>query len=350
LPQAAAIGTGGTLMEGPSSAIVLIHGIGDQAQGSTLNAFNRFFRRFGPDAKAPDYSQTLRRVRPRSGEEISYFYKATKLNERPVVVAEMFWSDLSAIRKGFLANLRNVWQIAADAPEIIYASLGPDVIKGTAKDYFILRALRCLVCLAFWTIYFPIVATNLAYGTLFGWIFIFRTLNSLIDDSQIELNSPADLTFAAASVLSLCLLLVVIRLRLAARIRPLLIWVLVALLAIALLSSTNVGIPLLSARMNYQVPTLSSLMGYPEPMTYQNYSELIRRVNTLWFVPVGVAAIYLALLPVLILLFRVRWRGIAAGIRHDVSAHSRVAHPYHDVLACRAEFHARRGAHDQAAG
>ena len=297
----------------PGSAIVLIHGIGDQAQGSTLSAFNKFFGKFGPDPKAPDYSQTLRRVRPRSGEEISYFYKLTELDRKPVVIAEMFWSDLSAIRRGFMANLRNAWQIAADAPEIIYASLGPDISDGRVRDYLLLRILRCLVCLAFWTIYFPIVASNLAYGVLFVWIFIFRTVNGLIDDSQIELSSPADATFAGASLLSLALLILLLGTNLTRRIRPLLAWVGAAFAAVAALSCSNIGLPYLSDLLDYQLPTPSSLMGYVGPMTYQNYSSLIRRLNTLWFVPVGVATIYLAALPVLIILLRKRWRGFLLG-------------------------------------
>src|SRR5262249_1803695 len=109
-------------MKEPLSAIILVHGIGDQLQRSTLNSFSRLFRR---SATSQDYSQTVRTLHPNSEHEFAYYSERAEINRTPVLVAEMFWSDLSTIASGFLANLRNFWRLAADAPDIIYASLGP---------------------------------------------------------------------------------------------------------------------------------------------------------------------------------------------------------------------------------
>ncbi len=297
-------------MKEPRSAIILVHGIGDQVQRSTLNSFNGLFR---PLSKSPDYSQTLRTLHPNSEREFNYFSERTEINKTPVVVAEMFWSDLSTIRKGFLANLRNFARLAADAPDIIYASLGPDVSDGTLKDYLVLRVLRCMVCLAFWTIYFPIVAYNIAYGALFLWLFVFRSLNSVIDDSRIELTSPADLTFATSSLLSLAVIIVMVRRNSWPKLKPLLIWVGAMMVAVATLAWSNIAIPHLAELTGNSIPTLSGLMGYPKAMTYQDYSAMIRRLGALWFIPVGIGAIYLLVLPLLILFFRDRWRGLLLG-------------------------------------
>src|SRR6476646_9606546 len=98
----------------PRSAIILVHGIGDQVQRSTLDSFSGLFR---SRSRSSNYSQTLRVLDPHS---------KTEINRIPVVVAEMFWSDLSTMRTGLLSNLRNFCRLAADAPDIIYASLGPE--------------------------------------------------------------------------------------------------------------------------------------------------------------------------------------------------------------------------------
>src|ERR1700704_655246 len=119
-------------MKEPRSAIILVHGIGDQAQRSTLNSFNTLFRHH---SQSTNYSQTLRILHPDSEREFNYFSERAEINQTPVVVAEMFWSDLSTVRSGFLANLRNFTRLAAAAPDIIYASLGPKISQGTVKDY-----------------------------------------------------------------------------------------------------------------------------------------------------------------------------------------------------------------------
>src|SRR5262249_5028309 len=177
------------------------------------------------------------------------------------------------------------------------------------RDYHSLRVLRCLVCLAFWTIYFPIVAYNVAYAALFLWLFVFRTLNSVIDDSRIELTSPADLTFAAGSILSLAAIVWVLRRNALPSVRPLTFLVGTAMVALAILSSSNILIPHIGAATGTSLQPLSTLMGFPQAMTYQDYSAMIRPLGALWFIPVGVEFIYLLSLPLLLLFFRQRWRG-----------------------------------------
>ena len=225
----------------------------------------------------------------------------------------MFWSDLSTIRKGFLANLRNFTRLAADAPDIIYASLGPDVSHGTLKDYLVLRVLRCLVCLAFWTIYFPIVAYNIAYGVLFLWLFVFRTLNSVIDDSRIELTSPADLTFAASSLLSLGVIIVLMRRNSPAEVQgP------VDLDWRGDGGSGRVGVEQYrhSAPRGPDGSLLADVVHNDGLPGGDDLSELFRHdptLGALWFIPIGIGAVYLLMLPLLIVFFRDRWRGLLLG-------------------------------------
>jgi len=297
-------------MKDPQSAIILVHGIGDQTQRSTLNSFNGLLRQL---SGSHDYSQVLRTLHPNSDSEFTYFSERAEINRKALVVAEMFWSDLSTVRTGVLANLRNFSRLAANAPDIIYASLGPDLARGAIRDPLLLRLLRCLVCFAFWTIYFPIVAYNVAYAALFLWLFIFRSLNSFIDDSRIELSSPADLSFAAGSLLSLALIVVMLRRGALRRFRSLLLWIGAAMVAVAAISCSNNIIAHVAAATGSGLPTLSVLMGYPAAMTYGDYSAMIRRLDALWFIPIGVEAIFLLVLPLLIVFFRQRWRGLLLG-------------------------------------
>jgi len=148
-------------MKEPRSAIILVHGIGDQVQRSTLNSFNGLFRSL---SKSPDYSQTLRTLHPNSEKEFNYFSERTEINKTPVVVAEMFWSDCRHPQR-LPCNLRNFASWRGCARHHL-CELGPDFARHV-KDYLVLRVLRCMVCLAFWTIYFPIVAYNVAYGAMF---------------------------------------------------------------------------------------------------------------------------------------------------------------------------------------
>src|SRR5262249_11279361 len=181
------------------------------------------------------------------------------------------------------------------------------------RDYHSLRVLRCLVCLAFWTIYFPIVAYNVAYAALFLWLFVFRTLNSVIDDSRIELTSPADLTFAAGSILSLAAILWLLRRNALPTVKPLILWIGAAMVAMAVLSSSNILIPHIATATGTSLQTLATLMGFSQAMTYQDYSAMMRPLGALWFIPVGVEFIYLLSLPLLVLFFRQRWRGLLLG-------------------------------------
>src|SRR5262252_5162752 len=125
-------------MKDPQSAIILVHGIGDQTQRSTLNSFNGLLRQL---SGSHDYSQVLRTLHPNSDSEFTYFSERAEINRKALVVAEMFWSDLSTVRTGVLANLRNFSRLAANAPDIIYASLGPDLARGAIRDPLILRLL-----------------------------------------------------------------------------------------------------------------------------------------------------------------------------------------------------------------
>src|SRR5262249_10743844 len=151
------------------------------------------------------------RVRPTANDpEFSYFSEQVEFNGRSTTVAEMFWSDLSQVQTGFLATLRNFFKLAADAPEIVYASLGPQLQDGGYKDYLVLRLMRSLVSLAFWTIYYPIIAYNVGYGLLaLSFVFLRTVVQQVVllkDYAPMlatgdALSSPADWPMLITSII-----------------------------------------------------------------------------------------------------------------------------------------------------
>ena len=94
--------------------------------------------------------------------------------------------------------LRNFFNLVADAPDIIYACLGPNTSGDNAKDYVVLRALRSIIALSIWLIYYPIVALNLTYG-----VFVLDYALRVRYGDGMELTSPADTNVIIAGGITL---------------------------------------------------------------------------------------------------------------------------------------------------
>lgn len=148
-------------MTNAKTAIILVHGIGDQARRATIREFTRTLSRV---ALMPPGQQQGYREPGTADPEFGYFVSEGTIGDSPAVIAECYWADLSQMHRGFLSALRNFFQFIVDAPDIIYSCLGPRVVGEASRDYLVLRGLRAILALALWLVYFPVVAVNVAYA------------------------------------------------------------------------------------------------------------------------------------------------------------------------------------------
>ena len=271
-------GVRGALRGMPEStrAVVLIHGIGDQQQRDTLAAFVGPFER---EVKATA-GETLAMRTPaaeRAGEEFSYVVQETSIGGERVVAAEMYWSDLSTIKSGFLAPLVNFFDLIADAPDIVYATLGPEVRPTGVRDYTSLKLMRGMIALAFWIIYYPIVALNLGYGVLFlGFL-----VNARITGTAEGMAAGADWPFAIAGAVGAVVGGLVYLRSGVSYLRNIAIWTAGLLAIVASVSVTSLAL----AQGGFKFGDWTAFMD--------------RCLMTVWLIPFFIGAIYFAALPFL---------------------------------------------------
>ncbi|MGI9425964.1 MAG: hypothetical protein ACR2PA_22505 [Hyphomicrobiaceae bacterium] len=269
------------------TAIVLLHGIGDQAEGATLRSFQSALKRDGYAADVDD--PTLRHV-TLPGDGFRYFYADSKIEGKDVNISEFYWADLSRVSTGFVATLRNFLRLALDAPDIIYACLSPRVASGEYQDYFLLRCLRASVALSLWTIYFPIVALNLSYAVVVTGFALHAKW-----DQNVTLESPAAWTVLVTTLTAALIAATLLRF-----VRHKQIWAFIAMALAVFVVLIGMSV--------YDIAVLA------EDRSFRRYSDLINvGLYGLWFVAFAANGVYLILLPILLVLFRHRWRGILLG-------------------------------------
>ena len=270
------------------TAIVLLHGIGDQHARYSMSQFTSAVERLG--IGSTDTQKLLREPASDDGG-ISYFIADTTIGDKKTRLAEFYWADLSRVRRGPLSILRNFFQLVTDAPDIVYACLGPRLLDDKKQDYVLLRMMRAFLALVLWVIYFPIIAINLAYAVLVGE---FAFHSAMLPG--VTLDTPADQPFVI-----MCLLSVVFLGGLVARFG--LSKYFQALCSMMLFVLAGVGG---FAAYNTYIGT--------NPFSYGDYATYFNEaLNALWFFVIVCSLVYLALLPILCLFFRRRWRGILLG-------------------------------------
>ncbi len=269
-------------MANPSDAIILIHGIGDQDQRSTLTAFMNSLT--GLQLTRESSAQTLHSPPSETpGAAYTYFVDRREIGGRDTVVAEMFWSDLSPIRTGFMATLLNFFQLISDAPDIVYAALGPRNENGVWKDNPVLRVIRSVFAFAFWVIYFPIIAFNIAYAILilgFG-------IDNWRDPDAITIASPATMTALIAAGVAVPILLLLKQLRIGSYLNT--------------VFNITIFSLLLTAALCYYHSQLGNIV------TYRDVSDRLNVVLAIfWLIPLLASVGFLVLMPVLMIAFRKR--------------------------------------------
>ncbi len=187
-------------MTGTKTAIVLVHGIGDQTPRATIREFLRTLSRLGFSPRSSE--QTFREPQT-SSASFGYFTADSKLGDRHVAIAECYWADLSHVRTGFLATSRNFFQLIVDAPDIIYSCLGPDFTGPQPRDYASLRFLRAILAVALWIIYFPIMAINIAYAAYVGAFAIHARLVSDVTPGSNAVKTLIATSLVVAAVIFL---------------------------------------------------------------------------------------------------------------------------------------------------
>ena len=187
--------------------------------------------------------------------------------------------------------LRNFFNLVADAPDIIYACLGPNTSGDNAKDYVVLRALRSIIALSIWLIYYPIVALNLTYG-----VFVLDYALRVRYGDGMELTSPADTNVIIAGGIALLSFGLVKRFgRPSSYISSLLAFTAAFTAGIALLAGSR----LITGEASY---------------SYSDYADIFNAgLNALWLMVSVGSLTYLALLPVLLIFFNQRRRGLLLG-------------------------------------
>ncbi|MDZ4790174.1 MAG: hypothetical protein SGJ17_03050 [Hyphomicrobiales bacterium] len=263
-------------------AMILVHGIGDQKQHSTLMAFMDSL--VGLGLAPPSKTQTLHTAPVETASAThTYFVDRRSIAGRDTVVAEMFWSDLSPVRTGFMASLLNFFQLISDAPDIVYAALGPRNDNGVWKDNPVLRVIRSVFALAFWVIYFPIIAFNIAYAILilgFG-------IHNWRDPARITIESEATLTALITAAVAIPILLLIKR------------------LDIGRYLNTIFNITIFSLLLTAALCYYHSEIG--DTVRYRHVSDRLNFVLALlWLIPIIASAAFLALLPALMIGFSKR--------------------------------------------
>ncbi len=271
-------------------AIVLLHGIGDQRQRDALDQFLAALGRVGEAAPVPVPEKILREP-PSAMGSAGYFLARTELGGRPLTVAEFYWADISRVQRGLFSILRNFFQLIVDAPDIIYACLGPRLVGDRPRDFILLRCMRALLAIMMWLIYFPIVALNLAYAILVGEFAVNAARNP-----QVSLSTPADLPFAfVAGAATAVMIYLVWRGGFGGTFRAILVLAACVLMGVF-------GF----AMSNYFVVGDSA--------TYGQYATFFNEaLNALWALVTAISLVYLIVLPLLCLLFFRRWRSILLG-------------------------------------
>ncbi|MGI9409715.1 MAG: hypothetical protein ACR2OV_06560, partial [Hyphomicrobiaceae bacterium] len=86
------------------TAVVLLHGIGDQRQRDTLTKFLDAFTRIG---SARTDQQKILREPLAQDDPFTYFVADAELSGKTSTLAEFYWADLSRVRMGLFSILRN---------------------------------------------------------------------------------------------------------------------------------------------------------------------------------------------------------------------------------------------------
>lgn len=270
------------------TAVILLHGIGDQARRATIGEFLGTL--VGLELGQTDKQKILREP-DTADDEFAYFVAEGKIGRQPVTLAEYYWADLSRVRSGFFSILRNFFQLVVDAPDIIYACLGPRLVDGKTRDFFALRCLRSLLALMMWLIYFPIIAINVVYAILVAEFAL-----HVARRPDVALDVGADGPFAITSAIALVVFgFILFNGRLNNHLRAVSAMVMVVLAAVIGFSVYNLFVA-------------KSVFTYGEYATFFNAG-----LNSLWFVVILGNLLFLILMPLLCLFFRRRWRGILLG-------------------------------------
>lgn len=281
-------------------AIILVHGIGDQEQRGILESFSKAVADT-PGAR----SQVLRTPAKKDhSETFSYFYERLGREDQTFVAAEMFWSDLSSLASRFMSRLRNFFSLVANAPDIVYAALGPSSTAAGTRDHLCLRIMRSLIAFSFWMIYYPIIAYNIAYAIIsFGFVAHFKYSGATV--ALDETFDPVALAFPAIGLAITVALSWSLGRRPAsgtdapaakpalAYVRVLLVWINLLLLLYCVAASV--------------LQALTS----DQKLTFQDYIDPLNSIlSAIWLVPFAIGALGFAGLPYFLIRFRDRWRGL----------------------------------------
>jgi len=274
------------------TAIILVHGVGDEPQRSTLQTVLSTLEKVG---QTTQNKQQILREPGTADKNFSYFLAEPTIAGQQYTIAECHWADLSQIRTGFGAAYRNFYHLASNAPYLIYACLGPDVSGDKKRDPFILRCLRALQAFTIWLIYYPIIALNVGFAFLVTGFAIHSKYSAIFFDKPLPVNDPSEFTYAITSACAILLLAAALYFQRPGHIRVV-IKIVIALLSVALVIS------------------LFSLIGGASPILFHQSIAMLGTVfNYLWASVIIGTLIYFLSLPLLMAAYRKRWRGLLLG-------------------------------------
>ena len=312
-------------MEGRKTAIVVMHGIGQQEQLKTLRDFSSSL---ATADGAPQPTEFSRRTVSAGDQTSAYFTTETDAKTQTerrerIAIGEFYWADLSELATGMFSSLRNFFILQSNLPDIALASFDPETVAGEPRDHFLLRLVRALITLMMWTIYVPIFALNAAYAVVISVIGlrmnlgayfeaiayrdaagnIFKTETILEPDGSQTVRETDLVTFVNLpiddGVYGVLLIAAIFFFGLSKALAAFRHAVIISIWAIGFIF----------------LLTLLLVLGrfgvIGEWPTHKAAADDIRLLfNYLWWVPIGILAIYLASLPIMWATLYKRWRAV----------------------------------------
>lgn len=149
-------------------AVIVVHGLGDQTPGWTVESFAKSYSvHTGATLDTHTEVNWLEESDQNSPDEITTFpshIRRVRKNNEELVFAEVYWADLSRVSTGLWGVLTGIFQIVMGLRYISFASADPVDLKGRAAK-LVDRHQRLSVFVAI-LLRGPVLALNLFIGIL----------------------------------------------------------------------------------------------------------------------------------------------------------------------------------------
>ncbi|MEM7785053.1 MAG: hypothetical protein AAF623_17010 [Planctomycetota bacterium] len=176
----------------PDKLVVVIHGVGDPVRGDTLSSFARSFAEpLGPFVETDETMWLSNSNRYSSRvETFPVSQRTVRTDELEIEFSELFWGDLSRVRKGWPGLMHGILQIVFGLRYVSYVAADQ---AGVAAKYLK---------------WFGILSARILQGPVFAIAFMLGILVTLtLGTNQFWADSHLSTSWASMLVLVVCTLL-----------------------------------------------------------------------------------------------------------------------------------------------